>query len=75
MTKLLDEAIEKLRSLSEREQDAAAQAMLTFAERNRPRFQPTDEQIAGIEEGLAQADRGEFISDEELAAFWRKCGL
>jgi predicted transcriptional regulator len=75
MTKLLDEAVEKLRMLPEREQDAAAQAMLTFANRNGPRFQPTPEQVADIEEGLAQAERGEFASDEEVAAFWRKCRL
>ena len=28
-----------------------------------------------ILEGLRQADRGEFATDEEMAALWKKCGL
>ena len=26
-------------------------------------------------EGLERAERGEFVSDEEMAALWEKCGL
>jgi len=26
-------------------------------------------------EGLEQAERGEFVSGDEMAALWRKCGL
>lgn len=29
-------------------------------------------QIAHIEEGLRQADAGEFAADPELAAFWKR---
>jgi predicted transcriptional regulator len=30
---------------------------------------------AAVLEGLEQAERGEFVSDKEMAALWRKCGL
>ena len=29
---------------------------------------------AAIQEGLAEAERGEFVSDEEMAAFFRQRG-
>ena len=48
--------------------------MLAFAERHR-RFRPTPEQVESIKRGIAEADRGEFVNDEEMATFWRKCGL
>jgi predicted transcriptional regulator len=28
-----------------------------------------------ILEGLRQAERGEFMDDDEMAALWKKCGL
>ncbi len=30
---------------------------------------------AAVLEGLREAERGEFASDEEMAALWKKCGL
>jgi predicted transcriptional regulator len=34
-----------------------------------------DDHREAILEGLKQAERGEFASDEEMAALWKKCGL
>jgi predicted transcriptional regulator len=34
-----------------------------------------EEHRAAVLEGLRQAERGEFASDEEMAALWKKCGL
>jgi predicted transcriptional regulator len=48
------------------EQDKAADA---------DRFIVPDEHRAAVLEGPAQAERGEFASDEEMAALWKKCGL
>jgi predicted transcriptional regulator len=30
---------------------------------------------AAVLEGLGQAERGEFMSDDEMASLWNKCGL
>ncbi|WP_375458287.1 hypothetical protein [uncultured Enterovirga sp.] len=35
----------------------------------------SDDERAAIEEGIAQADRGEFATEEELAADRRRFGL
>jgi predicted transcriptional regulator len=30
---------------------------------------------AAVFQGLEQAERGEFVSEEEMARLWKKCGL
>ena len=37
-------------------------------------YQLSDEEAAIIHERLAAADRGEFATDEEVAAMWRRFG-
>jgi predicted transcriptional regulator len=34
-----------------------------------------EEHRAAVLEGLTQAERGEFVSDDEMAALWKCCGL
>ena len=38
-------------------------------------FTVPEEHCAAVLEGLRQAERGEYASDEEMAALWKKCGL
>jgi hypothetical protein len=33
-----------------------------------------DEEVA-IREGLSQLDRGDWVSEEDMKAFWRRCGV
>jgi predicted transcriptional regulator len=76
MTKLLDEAIEKVRALPDSEQDHAAATLLALAALAEQDgvYKLSAEERAAIDEGLAQADRGEFASDERVAAMWKKLG-
>lgn len=75
MTKLLEKALEKVRTLSDEEQDALAAFLLSLADSDAS-IVPLDERTrAAIREGLAQAERGEFVSDEELAAANKHHGI
>ena len=65
MTKLLEEAVEELRTLPEEEQDRAARALLDFTREHHDYTFDTD-QIAGIHHAMEQADRGEFASDAKV---------
>lgn len=65
MTKLLEAAIEEVRTLPENEQDQAAQALIAFA-RERHDYSFDDEQIAGIHHAMDQADRGQFAGDAAM---------
>jgi predicted transcriptional regulator len=74
MTKLLENAIARIRELPAEDQDAVAVAMLSMAEET-PVAALDDETRAAIREGLEQARRGEFVPDEEIEALWRRHGL
>lgn len=71
MTKLLDEAVAKVRRLSEEEQDYAAAMLLGFADREADSYQLTPEQLAEVELARRQIKDGHFISDEEMRERWR----
>lgn len=75
MTKLLEQAIAKVRELPAEDQDALAVALLSLAGETTEVVQLDDETRAAIEEGLAQAQRGEFVSDENVAKADARRGL
>jgi len=75
MTKLLEEAIKKVRELPEADQDEAAEILLSVALKKGEPVELDDETRAAIREGRDQARRGEFVSDEEMAAFFKRHGV
>jgi predicted transcriptional regulator len=62
MTKLLEEAIDRLRELPDAIQDSAARALITQLEE-----EPEPADLTAIAEGRRAYERGEFISLEQ----WR----
>ena len=75
MTKLLEQAIAKIRALSEEEQDALAAALLAMVGSDASGF-PLDQQTeSAIREGLAQADQGEFVPDEVVTEANKRHGI
>ena len=75
MTTLLEEAIAKIRGLSAKEQDTVALAILSLAGENTPLVSLDMETLAAIREGTEQARRGEFVSDEDMATFFKRHGV
>jgi predicted transcriptional regulator len=75
MTKLFDEAIAKARELPPAEQDAMALMLLSMAGGACISGDLDEETRAAIREGLEQARRGDFASDEEIEALWRRHGV
>jgi len=67
MTKLLEKAIAKVRELPEDEQDALAAALLAMTGEESPPIRLDEATRAAVREGLAQAERGEFVADEIVA--------
>jgi len=74
MTKLLEQAISKVRELPEAGQDEAAEVLLALLSKLREPVRLDDETRAAIREGSEQAARGEFVSDEDMAAFLKRHG-
>lgn len=75
MSKLLETAIEKVRELPESEQDEAAEMLLSIASRRAEPICLDDETRAAVREGQEQARHGEFVSDEDMAAFFKRHGV
>lgn len=75
MMKVLEIAIEKVKALPEDRQRYAAEAPEHIAAASEGVFPVPVEDHAAVLEGLAQAERREFASDDEMAALWKKCGL
>jgi predicted transcriptional regulator len=71
MTKLLDQAIKKVRELPEAAQDEAAEILFSLIAKRTGPIALDDETRAAIREGQQQAERGEFASDEQIAALFR----
>jgi predicted transcriptional regulator len=75
MMKILEDAIEKVRKLPEERQAYVAEVLEQIAAAGSDPFTVPEEHRSAVLEGLEQAERGEFASDEEIAALWKKCGL
>lgn len=75
MTKLFEHAVETVRNLPPETQDALARIVLQLARENDlPPIAMSVEDEASFEETLAEAERGDFVSDEAIRAFWAKHG-
>ena len=74
MTKLLEEAIRRVRELPEAIQDEAAEILLSIAAKRAEAVHLEDETRKAVREGKAQASRREFVSDEEMTALFKRHG-
>jgi predicted transcriptional regulator len=75
MTKMLDEAIKKVRELPDSVQDDAAEMLFSVAAKQGAPIRLDEETRAAVREGRAQAQRGEFVSDEDMQAFFERHGV
>lgn len=72
MTKLLERALEAVRRLPADSQDEIARAMLHLADGDGEPEEVDAAHLPAVLEGLAQARRGEFASDAEVEAAFRR---
>jgi hypothetical protein len=75
MTKLLEQAVETVRGLPPEVQDDLARILLQLAGKDQPMVQLSAAEETSLAESLAQADRGEFATDEQVRAIWAKYNL
>jgi predicted transcriptional regulator len=62
----------EVRKLSAADQDETAEMLLWSIETRAGSLSLDSETITAIDEGLAQARRGEFASDAEIEALWKR---
>jgi hypothetical protein len=71
MTKLLERGIKAVEGLPPDRQDLAGTLLLELANSAPVRFTLTAEQIEDVKASVAEADRGEFATTEDVAEAWR----
>jgi len=75
MTKLLEEAVAKVRALPEADQDIAAEFLLGFADPGTQRIRLSPEQVEEVELAKQEARQGKFADEAKLNQLWRRFGL
>jgi hypothetical protein len=75
MTKLFEQAVETVRDLAPEIQDDLARILLQLAGKDQPVSQLSAEDESSFDESLAQADRGELATEEQVRAIWAKHNL
>ena len=75
MSKLLEQGIDAVRELPEESQDLAGEPLLAIAGRKRGQLQLGAEQIEKVKIGFAEAERREFVTEDEMRETWKKFGL
>jgi predicted transcriptional regulator len=74
MTALLEQALSELRERPESDQDEAALLLFALLSKGAEPVQLDEQTRLAIREGLAQARRGEFVSDDDMAEFFKRHG-
>lgn len=75
VSKRLEKAIEAAQAWPRDRQDAAAEALEHMDRLSAAPYALSPEERADLEEALAEARRGEFASDAEVAAMFARHGL
>jgi predicted transcriptional regulator len=68
----INAVLERVHTWPEERQAYAAEVLLLIEAQDRAPLRLSDEEWAAVQEGNAQAERGEFVSDEEMSAFWKR---
>ena len=71
----LNAVLEDVRSWPEEDQEELVEIARAIEARRTGVYVMTDQERAAVHEGLAQAERGEFVSDEDMEAFWERHGI
>ena len=67
--------LEQVESWPAEDQEELAQYAREIAARRRGVYTVDEEEEAAIRRGLAELDRGEWVSEEEMRSFWKRCGV
>ena len=67
--------LEQVESWPQEDQDELAEFAREIAARRSGVYVVDEQEETAIREGLAELDRGEWISEEAMRSFWKRCGV
>jgi predicted transcriptional regulator len=71
----ISSVLNSVRSRPQEDQEELVELAREIEARRTGIYVMNDEERAAVREGLEQAMRGEFVSDDEMDAFWKKYGV
>jgi predicted transcriptional regulator len=73
MTKTeIDAVLDRVKTWPSERQEEAMRVLLEMEAQGTEVYELSEEEVAAIDEGMAQARRGEFATDEEVAAVFNR---
>jgi predicted transcriptional regulator len=72
MIKVLEQAIERVRLLSDERQRYAARVLEQIADAGDSVYRLTDDERRLVREGLDDLDAGRVVSDADMETFWNR---
>jgi predicted transcriptional regulator len=67
--------LEQVGSWPQEDQDELAEFAREIEARRRGVYVVDDNEETAIRDGLAELDRGEWVSEEAMRSFWKRCGV
>jgi hypothetical protein len=68
----IEAVLDRVRAWPADRQELAVDVLLSIEAQDTDNYELTPEEEADLKEGLAEADRGEFVSEEDMKAFFAK---
>ena len=75
MNKAAKQVLERVATWPEEDQEELAEIARDIEARRSGVYEPTPEEESAIRQGIADLDRGEWVSEEEMRTFWKRCGV
>jgi len=72
MIKMLENILTRVAGWPKEAQAELARAAEEIEQKHAAVYKLSDEERRAVEEGLAEANRGEFVSDEDMEKFWQR---
>jgi len=75
MTPTTKKLLERVESWPEEDQEELVEVAREIEARRAGIYTPTPDEEMAIREGLAQLEHGEYLSEEDMHSFWKRCGV
>jgi predicted transcriptional regulator len=67
--------LEQVESWPQEDQEELAEVVREIEARRTGIYALDPEEEAAIREGIAELDRGEWVGEDEMRSFWKRCGV
>ena len=75
MSQGASDILDRIDSWPQEDRDELAEVARAIEARRTGLYQVTPEEAEAIREGLADLERGDWVSEEAIRAFWTRCGV